>query len=151
VDDKALTLGINGILQRIPHRAPVLLIDRVLVLEPGRRGIGIKCVSYNEPFFPGHFPSEPIFPGALLMESMAQMAAIVLRQELAEDGGASGAQVPVFLAEVRRLRYLRKVVPGDRLEIEIKVDRRFGHLVQVTAWARVEGEEAAHGELTLAT
>lgn len=148
------TMQTHDIMARIPHRHPMVFIDKVNTLEEGVRGVGVKCVTYNEAFFPGHFPDMPVFPGALIMEAMAQMAAIVL-SGTGESGTSSEQSTttqtssPRFLAKVDRLKFVRPVVPGDRLEIEVVVKKRFAGLVLIEAVAFVEGEIVASGELSL--
>lgn len=155
MSDDNPTMQTRDIMARIPHRHPMVFIDRVITLEDGVRGVGVKCITYNEAFFPGHFPEMPIFPGALIMEAMAQMAAIVLGGT-GETGTSSEQSIlksatgPRFLAKVDRLKFVRPVVPGDRLEIEVVVKKRFAGLVLVEAVAFVEGEIVASGELSLA-
>ncbi len=142
------SLGTSDILARIPHRHPMVLIDRMEEVRWGVSGKGVKCVTYSEGFFQGHFPDEPIFPGVLIVECMAQTAAIVLSDP---DGTHSGrGRIPRYLAKINSLKFLRPVRPGDQLEIEVAIRRRLGSMVVVGALARVCGEEAASGELVLA-
>lgn len=139
-------LGVDQIQERIPHRHPLMLIDRVLELEEGVRGIGVKCITYSESFFPGHFPAAPIFPGAMIMEAMAQLAALVM--SAAQRG--EQASSPRYLAQVNRLKFLHPVVPGDRLEVEVAIRKRIGRMTLVEASARVDAQVVATGELSLA-
>jgi len=142
-------LEMPNILERIPHRHPMVMIDRVLSLEPGKRGVGVKCVTYNESFFAGHFPDNPIFPGVLMIEAMAQMAAIVLGENTAEKGATQPTQENRYLAAVNRLKFTRKVTPGVCLQITVEVLKKFGNLVLVSAKIEEEGELVASGELSL--
>ncbi len=126
----------------LPHRYPFLLVDRIIDNVPGKRAIGIKNVSVNEPFFQGHFPERPIMPGVLIVEAMAQVGGIVMKQlpEL-EDG--------LFLfAGIDKVRFRRPVVPGDQLIMSLELlwvkKRRFG---KMQARAEVDGQLAAEGEL----
>lgn len=136
------------IMKRIPHRYPMLFIDKVLELDEGVRGVGIKCVTYNESFFQGHFPEQKIFPGALIMEAMAQMAAIVLSKgERASEKDKS--DMPVFLAKVNNLKFTQLVVPGDQLKIEVFVKKRFARLALIEATAKVDEKVVASGEISL--
>ncbi|HIE01793.1 MAG TPA: 3-hydroxyacyl-ACP dehydratase FabZ [Thiotrichaceae bacterium] len=142
-------LEIQNILERIPHRHPMVMIDRVLFLEPGKRGVGVKCVTYNESFFAGHFPDRPIFPGVLMIEAMAQMAAIVLGKSAEEEKASEPVQENRYLAAVNRLKFTRKVTPGVCLQITVEVLKKFGNLVLVSAKIEENGELIASGELSL--
>ena len=104
------------IFRRLPHRYPMLMVDRVTLLEPGHRAIGVKCVSVNEPHFLGHYPERPIMPGVLILEAMAQVGGIAL------GGDSSEGKIPL-LAGVEKARFRRPVTPGDRLEIESTILR----------------------------
>lgn len=146
-----MMLGINEIKKRIPHRFPMLLIDKIIELEEGKRGIGVKCVTINESFFNGHFPQEPIMPGVLIVESMAQLAAIIL------SGGGGGGQEneekvkqPKYLVLIDNIKFRKPVIPGDRMIIEVNLERRVGNLVKVRVEATVDDEVVAKGELTVA-
>jgi beta-hydroxyacyl-ACP dehydratase FabZ len=144
-------LEMPNILERIPHRHPMVMIDRVLSLEPGKRGVGVKCVTYNESFFSGHFPDNPIFPGVLMIEAMAQMAGIVLGKsaEEKEEKASEPVQENRYLAAVNRLKFTRKVTPGVCLQITVEVLKKFGNLTLVSAKIEENGELVASGELSL--
>lgn len=125
----------------LPHRFPFLLIDRVLEIHGDRRAVGIKNVSINEPFFQGHFPAQPIMPGVLIIEAMAQLAGILLSQKLEHAG-----KIAVLLS-MDHVKFRRQVVPGDRLVLEVetlRVKARTGH---VRAEATVEGSLVAQAEI----
>lgn len=129
------------IMDRIPHRYPFLLIDGVEILESGKKAVGCKNVTMNEPFFQGHFPQEPVMPGVLILEALAQVGAVLLLSEPDFQGKTA------YFAGVDKARFRRKVVPGDvlRLEIEItKIRRSFGAGKGV---ATVNGEKAAEAEI----
>ncbi|MFS8639764.1 MAG: 3-hydroxyacyl-ACP dehydratase FabZ [Symbiobacteriaceae bacterium] len=132
------------ILQILPHRYPFLLVDRILELEPGRRAVGIKCVSANEPFFQGHFPGRPIMPGVLILEAMAQVGAVAVLS-VPENRG----KLALF-AGADRVRWRRPVVPGDRLQLEVEIIAVRGPVGKGSARATVEGELAAEAELSFA-
>ncbi|PZN07759.1 MAG: 3-hydroxyacyl-[acyl-carrier-protein] dehydratase FabZ [Bacillota bacterium] len=138
------TLAIEEILQILPHRYPFLLVDRILELEPGRRAVGIKCVSANEPFFQGHFPGRPIMPGVLILEAMAQVGAVAVLS-VPENRG----KLALF-AGADRVRWRRPVVPGDRLQLEVEIIAVRGPVGKGSARATVEGELAAEAELSFA-
>jgi len=117
------------IMEVIPHRQPMLLIDTIEELTPGEHGIGKKCVSYNEPYFAGHFPQEPVMPGVLMIEALAQVGAVVM------------LSCP---------EYKGKVVPGDVLMLEVEMIKKKGPIGIGKAVATVEGEVAVSAELTFA-
>ncbi len=139
-----MSLNIAEILERIPHRYPFLLIDRVIEIEPGVSGRGYKNVSANEPFFQGHFPGYPVMPGVLIAESLAQLGAVVIlsceeyRDKLA------------LFAGLDRFRFRRQVIPGDRLELEAKILRMKGAIGKAAVKAMVDDEVAAEGEIMFA-
>ncbi len=144
MDNHSSGLSAVQILKNLPHRFPMLLVDRVLEIEPGKRVVGIKNVSFNEPFFSGHFPGLPVMPGVLIIESMAQVAAIMM---LALPNFRN--QIP-YLAGMDKVRFRKPVVPGDTLRIEaelVKIHRSIG---RVTIIAKVEGELIAEAELMFA-
>lgn len=136
-----MKMNIMEIMDRIPHRYPFLLIDGVEILESGKKAVGCKNVTMNEPFFQGHFPQEPVMPGVLILEALAQVGAVLLLSEPDFQGKTA------YFAGVDKARFRRKVVPGDvlRLEIEItKIRRSFGAGKGV---ATVNGEKAAEAEI----
>jgi len=142
-------IGLGGemqtreILQVLPHRYPMLLVDRVESVEPGRRLRAIKCVTANEPVFTGHFPGAPIFPGVLLVEAMAQAAGLLAFR----SGGLDVAGKSLYLLGVDGARFRRPVVPGDRLEIDVEVVQRRASVWKVAGTVRVEGNKAAEAVL----
>ncbi len=137
-DPSALDIG--AILEALPHRYPFLLVDRVLSLESGRRIVALKNVSYNEPFFQGHWPGRPIMPGVLIVEAMAQAAGVLIAH-----GAGPGREA--LLASIDRVKLRRPVVPGDQLRMEVDEVRTKGRAVQVRAVARVGGRVAAEGKI----
>ena len=139
-------LTTKEIMEIIPHRQPFLLIDTIEELEPGKRAVGKKCVSYNEPYFAGHFPAEPVLPGVYSVECMAQTADILLLSTERYAG-----KVPLFLG-INNVRFLRKILPGDTLEIHAKMasERREKAIATCTAEIYCRGELAATGDVTLA-
>ena len=135
--------GIDWILSMLPHRYPMLLVDRVLECEPGKRLVAIKNVTINEPFFAGHFPGKPVMPGVLLIEAMAQAGALMLLQLVEERGGKL-----LYLTGVSDAKFRRPVVPGDQLRFEIDVIRiRSGHS-RLACKALVDGHLAAEAVLS---
>lgn len=134
----------TDIMGLIPHRYPFLLVDRMLEMEPGRRGVGLKNVTANEPFFQGHFPGRPIMPGVLIVEALAQVGAVVIlaRDEFRGKIGLFGG--------IDACRFRRQVVPGDQLRLEVEITRLRGRVAKAMARAWVGKELAAEGELTFA-
>ncbi|MFE0101585.1 3-hydroxyacyl-ACP dehydratase FabZ [Streptomyces sp. NPDC059009] len=133
----------------LPHRWPLLLVDRAYDVHPGRSGKGIKNVTVNEPYFAGHYPNQSIMPGVLLVEAMAQLVAVVYVAGWLADGQEDGAEQVGYLGAIRNMKFTRLVVPGDRLTLEAALGRRFGPLTHVTVKASVDGETAAEGTLTV--
>ena len=109
-------MDIKRILQMIPHRYPMLMVDRVVDMQLDHSAVGIKNVSINEPFFQGHFPSEPVMPGVLIVEAMAQTAAVLV---VATFGAESEGKLVYFMS-IDGVRFRRPVVPGDRLEFHVE-------------------------------
>ena len=135
-------LGIKEIEKLIPHRHPFLLVDCIEELEPGVRAVGYKCVTFREDFFKGHFPGEPVMPGVLIVEALAQVgAAAVLSLE--ENKGKTA-----YFGAIDHVRFRRKVIPGDRLRLECELIRRKGPVGVGRAEASVNGETAVTAELT---
>lgn len=135
-------LGINEIMEIIPHRQPFLLLDRVEELEPGVRAVAYKNVTYNEPFFAGHFPQEPVMPGVLMVEALAQAGAVAILS-LEENKGKTA-----YFGGINQARFRKKVVPGDVLKLECEIIKRKGPLGVGNAKAFVNGEMVVNAELT---
>lgn len=137
-------LDVEQIKEIIPHRYPFLLVDKVIEQEEGKRIVGIKNVTINEPFFAGHFPEYPVMPGVLILEALAQVGAIaVLSKE--ENKGKIG-----FLAGVDKCRFKRQVKPGDQLRLEIEIIRMKGAIGKGKGIATVGGEVACEAEIMFA-
>ena len=141
-----MDFDINRILRILPHRAPFVLIDRVTAIEPRKSARAIKCVTYNEPFFPGHFPGHPVFPGVLILEAMAQLSAVLA---YASEPFDASQKVMYFLG-IDGAKFRNPVVPGDRMEIEIKVLRHRSNIWKTKGEAYVDGVLCSEAELLAA-
>ncbi|MCI5623556.1 MULTISPECIES: 3-hydroxyacyl-ACP dehydratase FabZ [Anaerostipes] len=135
-------LDIKEIMSIIPHRSPFLLVDRVEEMEVGKRIVAKKCVSYNEPFFTGHFPQEPVMPGVLIIEALAQAGAVCALS--AEENKGKIA----FLGGVNKAKFRGKVVPGDVLTLEVEMVKIKGPVGVGKGTAKVDGKVVASGEIT---
>ena len=135
----------DDILKNLPHTFPFRMIDRILEIEPGKRAVALKNVSIDEPYFQGHFPKEPVMPGILILEALAQTGGIAFHSsfEKEEEG------VP-FLAAVDRFRLNKRVVPGDQIILEAEIQHIFSNLAKVKVRAKVGEETVAEGMLVLA-
>jgi 3-hydroxyacyl-[acyl-carrier-protein] dehydratase len=132
-------LDIGRIMHAIPHRYPFLLIDRVVDLVPNVSAVGIKNVSINENFFAGHFPNHPVMPGVLVIEAMAQTAAVLVVETLGPDSAGK----LVYFMSIEAAKFRRPVVPGDQLRIHVSKGRNRGNVWKFTAVARVDGLSVA--------
>jgi 3-hydroxyacyl-[acyl-carrier-protein] dehydratase len=136
------TLKIKEIFESLPHRYPMLLVDRILDLEPGKRCIGIKNVSINEPFFQGHYPGLPIMPGVLIVEAIAQAGCVMLLREPRYAG-----KIPLIGA-IDNVKFKRQVVPGDQLRSDVYLEWMRGLIGRLKGTATVDGEVACQIEMT---
>ena len=127
-------IDIKGIMHAIPHRYPMLMIDKVFDVVPGTSAVGIKNVTANESFFQGHFPDHPIMPGVMIIESMAQTAAVLVVETL----GPEAAGKVVYFITIENAKFRRPVVPGDTLRIYVTKDRHRGNVWKFSAVARVD-------------
>jgi 3-hydroxyacyl-[acyl-carrier-protein] dehydratase len=135
----ATAVDIKRILQMIPHRYPMLMVDRVVDMYLDASAIGIKNVSINEPFFQGHFPSEPVMPGVMIVEAMAQTAAVLVVSTF----GAHSEGKLVYFMSIDGVRFRRPVVPGDRLELHVTKVQSRANVWKFAGKAMVEGKVAA--------
>src|SRR5438309_11971599 len=137
-----MIMNINEIMKILPHRYPMLLVDRILEVGPGKRIVGLKNVTANEQFFQGHFPGAPVMPGVLIVESMAQCAAVLCLMEIPDR------DEKLFLfGGVDKARFRRPVVPGDQLIMECEVLQRRATTIKVRGEAKVDGKLVAEAEL----
>ncbi len=139
----ALPLEAADIMGIIPHRYPFLLVDRIIELEPGRRAVGLKAVTANEPQFTGHFPERPIMPGVLMVEALAQTAGVAV-MTLDEYRGKLG-----LFAGIDECRFRRMVIPGDTLRLEVTVDKLRGMFGRIRGVASVDGDIAVEATLSI--
>lgn len=137
-------IDINRIVQMIPHRYPFLMVDRVLDVVPDESAVGLKNVTVNEPYFPGHFPSRPIMPGVLIIECMAQTAAVLVVETL----GPNSEGKLVYFMSVEEARFRKPVIPGDQLMIHVKKERSRGNVWKFSAQAKVDDQLMAEATYT---
>lgn len=137
-------IDINRIMRMIPHRYPFLLIDRIIELVPNTRAVGIKNVTYNEPFFQGHFPGHPIMPGVLIVESMAQTAAVMVMETLQR----SSEGVVVYFMSIDEARFRKPVGPGDTVHVHVEKQRQRGNVWKFRGEAKVDGVLMAEAVFT---
>jgi len=138
------TMDIHQILKQLPHRYPILLVDRVLEIEKGVRVRAIKNVSINEPFFMGHFPHRPVMPGVLMLEALAQAAALLTFDSV---GAAPDDNTVYYFAGIDGARFKRPVEPGDQLILEVAIDRMKAGIFKFKARALVGDEVAVEADL----
>jgi beta-hydroxyacyl-ACP dehydratase FabZ len=141
-----LPLYYEDIIKIIPHRYPFLLVDRIIEMDLGKRVVGIKNVTANEPFFQGHFPGNPIMPGVLIIEAMAQTGGVLAR--LSVPGILEKAtEGPIYFISMNKVKFRRPVVPGDQLRLEAEVLRSGSRIWKMAGKAIVGDELAVEGEL----
>ncbi|NMG48150.1 3-hydroxyacyl-ACP dehydratase FabZ [Azoarcus communis] len=140
-------MDINEILEYLPHRYPFLLVDRVLELEPNKRILALKNVTMNEPFFPGHFPHHPVMPGVLIVEAMAQAAALLSFKSM---GVKPDENSVVYFAGIDNVRFKRPVVPGDQLLFDVEILQSKRNIYKYKGVARVGDQIATEAELMCA-
>lgn len=135
------SLNVKDIMKIIPHRYPFLLVDKIEEMEPGKRAVGYKNVTMNEYFFQGHFPEEPVMPGVLIIEALAQVGAVAVLSLEQFQGKIA------YFAGINKARFRRKVVPGDVLKLEVEVVKLRGVAGIANAVATVNGEKAVEAEI----
>lgn len=141
-----LPLNYEDIITILPHRYPFLLLDRITELEIGQRVVGIKNVTINEPFFQGHFPDNPVMPGVLIVEAMAQTGGILAR--LSTEGlMEKNKDAPIFFMSMDKVKFRRPVIPGDQLMLEVKPIRTGSKVWKMSGQAFVNGKLVAQAEL----
>jgi 3-hydroxyacyl-[acyl-carrier-protein] dehydratase len=145
-EQAAESWDVRWVMSVLPHRYPLLLVDRVLEMEPGKRVVAIKNVTINEPFFAGHFPGRPVMPGVLLVEGMAQAGGLLLLHDLPDRD-----RKLLYFASIENARFRRPVVPGDQLRYEIDVLRLRASYCKLQGRVTVDGELAAEAIIASAT
>ncbi len=140
-------MEINEVLEHLPQRYPMLMIDRVSAFEAGKRLVALKNVSANEPYFEGHFPHRPIMPGVLILEAMAQAAGVLYFRSA---NTRPDERSVYYYVGIDSARFKKPVVPGDQLEIEVKLERMLRGIGKFSCVARVSGETAAEAVILLA-
>jgi len=135
-------MDVTAIEKILPHRYPFLLVDRVLSLEPMKTLVAVKGVTVNEPFFAGHFPGHPVMPGVLILEALAQAAALLAKASMANDPGDK----VTYLMAIDNARFRKPVVPGDRIELRVEVVKHKGAVWKEKGVAYVDGEVVAEAE-----
>ena len=139
---ESAVLGIEDIMKVLPHRYPFLLVDRILEIEPGKRIVGLKNVTINEPFFQGHFPGHPIMPGVLIIEAMAQVGGMLLMGTVDDP-----ETKVVYFMSLDNVKWRRPVKPGDQLRFELEVVQIRGRICRMNGMAKVDGELVAEAEM----
>ena len=139
-----MVIEADAIERIIPHRYPMLLVDRIIEIEEGKRGVGIKNVTANEWFFEGHFPGRKVMPGVLIVEALAQVAAITMLK-----GADTGDKLPLF-GGIESMRFRKPVVPGDQLRLEFTLEKMRGPVGKGSVRATVDGKLAAEGVISFA-
>ncbi|MDI6744677.1 MAG: 3-hydroxyacyl-ACP dehydratase FabZ [Thermodesulfovibrionales bacterium] len=134
-------MDIMGIQNIMPHRYPFLMVDRIVEIEPNVRAVGIKNVTVNEPFFQGHFPGNPIMPGVLIVEAMAQVAGVI-----AFSSGMQGSSV--YFMSIEKAKFRKPVVPGDQVKLDIKVLQQRGNVWRFSGLAFVDEKVVSESEFT---
>ncbi len=137
-------MDIHQILKKLPHRYPILLVDRVLQVEKGERIVALKNVTINEPYFVGHFPHRPVMPGVLILEALAQASALLA---FATDNTEPDENTVYYFVGIDGARFKRPVEPGDQLHLDVKLERMKAGIAKFSARALVDGELAAEAQL----
>src|SRR5205814_1335725 len=142
MEDKKATFAIEDIMKVLPHRYPFLLVDRIIDIEEGKRVVGIKNVTINEPFFQGHFPGHPVMPGVLIIEAMAQVGGMLLMGTLDDPDSKV-----VYFISLDNVRWRRPVKPGDEIRFELDVVQIRGPVCKMRGVAKVDGRLVAEADM----
>ena len=138
------TINIEQIIKLIPHRYPILLVDKIIYLEPNKKIIAIKNVTFNEPHFMGHFPEKPIMPGVLIIEAMAQASSVMV----SHSGNFNPEEKLVYFMSIDNVKFRKPVVPGDVLELHIEVIQNRGAVWKFAGTAIVDGQKVTQAEFS---
>ena len=145
-----LPVDVRAIEKMLPHRYPFLLVDRVVEFEPRKRIVAFKNVTCNEPFFTGHFPGNPVMPGVLIIEALAQAGGLLTTLTAKSEGDEREGEKLFYLVKVDNAKFNRQVVPGDRLELDVELKRVIRNMAMYAGIARVDGEQVACAEILCA-
>jgi beta-hydroxyacyl-ACP dehydratase FabZ len=145
VTENKTILDINQIMRYLPHRYPFLLVDKIVELELDKRVVGIKNVTINEPFFPGHFPGAPVMPGVLIVEAMAQVAAVMVYQTIPDK-----EKKLIYFTGIESAKFRKPVLPGDQIRIEVELLARRSNFGKGRGTAHVDGKLACEAVITFA-
>jgi beta-hydroxyacyl-ACP dehydratase FabZ len=143
--EKRFVYSIMDIMSFLPHRYPFLLVDRIVEIEDGKRIVGLKNVTINEPFFQGHFPGAPVMPGVLIIESMAQVAGVMIYRDMPDK-----ERKLIYFTTIENAKFRRPVLPGDQLRIEMQLLNRRTNFGKMNGLATVEGKVVAEATVTFA-
>jgi len=146
-DAEIVKLDIQGLMQRLPHRYPFLLVDRVVECVRGDHIRALKNVTYNEPYFTGHFPFRPVMPGVLIIEALAQVGGLLA---FITHNAVATPNLNVYFVGIDKCRFRRPVEPGDQLILTARFERAFKGIWQLATLAEVDGEEVAHAQIMIA-
>jgi 3-hydroxyacyl-[acyl-carrier-protein] dehydratase len=146
----ALPIDVRAIERLLPHRYPFLLVDRVIALEPKKRIVALKNVTANEPFFTGHFPGNPVMPGVLVVEAMAQAGGLLTMLSAGTGCAENTGPSQFYLVKVDKARFSKMVVPGDQLIMEVTLMRNIRNMALYDCRASVDGKEVASAEILCA-
>ena len=135
-------VDVHGIMAVLPHRYPMLLVDRIIEMEPGKRIVGIKNVTINEPFFQGHFPGHPVMPGVLVVEAMAQAGGMLLMDQVKDPENKV-----VYFMSLDKVKFRQPVTPGDQLRLELEMLQFRGKTCRMRGQALVDGKVVAEAEM----
>lgn len=136
-------MDVREVMNSLPHRYPFILVDRIIELNPGKKVVGLKNVTINEPFFQGHFPGTPIMPGVLIVEAMAQTGGVLAIKSLPE--GSEGALM--YFMGLDQVKFRKQVVPGDQLIMELEIIKQRAKIMKLSGTAKVDGQVAVEAQL----
>ncbi len=142
--EKFKVIGIEQIIKSIPHRYPMLLVDKIIAMEPNKSVVGVKNVTFNEPHFMGHFPGKPIMPGVMIIEAMAQTSAVMI----INSGNFVHEEKLVYFMSIDKVKFRKPVVPGDVLELHVELIQNRGSVWKMSGVAKVDGQKVSEAEFS---